>query len=492
MDFSDDELKGLIEGEGGAFDPGEVIGNNYEVLEFVKEGADAEVYRVRNLTDGQEYAAKVPKNANAYGQFEHEIELYNILSKHKTSEHLARIHPSIDHHGCPVFIMEFLHGHTLAEEVKSGKALRPRYIVRIIKDILSGLAELHRAGIIHCDVNPNNIMLTRHGAVLFDLSAGVLYDKVDTRTPRRGTKGYMPPDEHLSYAWDIYSVGVIYYQLLLGDYPAWTRPIGGVNETTKSLSIPEKFGRYLGARPIVEKALRLDPEQRYRDAQQMLAQMRNPVHSQRLFAGMNIFKRRHPLSFYVLAGLSTVVIAVVLIGSRWSAERTEDLRQTYSLNLSELDHGLAGCFLSWEAWGLKKEIQVQQSALDSPEGAIVKIDEVLLRLDDDGKNEYTLTLEFTSLANGEAESVEFPLEWSEAKGGYCLNQKHAKVVKGVTSRTRVLIKLKRHRSIVWDKKYSTPGRLFQELQPAPDGWMHLEDDGMTFRLRIGGAYLSSH
>ncbi|QYY36706.1 serine/threonine-protein kinase [Ruficoccus sp. ZRK36] len=492
MDFSDDELKGLIAGDGGAFDPGEIIGNNFEVLEFIKEGADAEVYRVRNLTDGQEYAAKVPKDANAYGQFEHEIELYNILSRRHRSEHLVRVHPSIDHHGCPVFIMEYLHGHTLAERIQSGKALRPREIVKIIKDILSGLSELHRSGIIHCDVNPNNVMITQHGAVLFDLSAGVLSEKVGGRTPRRGTKGYMPPDEYLSYAWDVYSVGVIYYQLMLGDYPAWTRPVGVQDETTKSLTIPEKFGRYLGARPIVEKALQLDPDKRYRNATQMLAQMRNPVHSQRLFEGMNIFKRRHPLSFCVLGFVLVIVVLAGVGGYLWSTGRAEKLRDTYSLNLTHQDHALGWCFLSSEAWDLHKQIQTQQSAMDSQDGAIVAIDEVLLRLKDDGSKQYTLTLEFSSLASGRSEAVEFPLEWSEVQGGYCLDLKDARVVKGITPKTRVLIKLKRHRRLWLDKEYAAPERAFQRLQPTPNGWVSWEDDGTSFSLRVGGSYLSAN
>lgn len=491
------------------FEPGERLGDNYEVLEFISVGADAEVYRVLNRTDNHEYAAKVPLDGNASHQFQHENEIYRVVREKTNSDHLVKVHPAIEHEGCPIIIMEFLKGRSLQNVIDAEKPKSEARIHRIVTNILEGLNELHRAGIIHCDIKPSNVILTKRGAVLFDFSASLIEKEVDQNSPRRGSKNYMPPDELPSFAWDVYSVGVIYYQLFLGAPPNWVRNTTDKTSTAPTLTLPEHFGKYLGARPIIMKALSLDPEQRYQHAGTMLEDLTKPLRSGRFLEGIRIFDRRYP----ALLKTAGVLLAVLVIGflgvsyylnkraAKQDQEKTiqvhgdadeyaQEMSTVLSLNPPALIAALGELPETDKVSNELKKAEIKDQKLKSYEGLVLGISGIALYTGARGEiDSYELELRFQQLSGGRNEKVTRDLDWSIKQKAFVWNGDRYLLIAGVTQHTLVEVRLE-GRKRWFNKDYRAPVLPFTQLQPAGDGFFEFKDDGQQFGLRFDGRFFA--
>jgi len=201
---------------------GDVLDGRFEILQAVGRGGFSKVYRVRDGVEGKERALKLFDNAAGYEAVRREISALREIR-----------HPNVvevfwagqSYAGDWYLITEFIDGESLEEFVTGRRNLRDREAVDVALDLLDALVAFHPdtegRGLIHRDIKPRNIMLTRTGAKLLDFNiASRVGDPVHTQS---GTPPYQPPDADLT-RWDVstdlFAVGVLLYQLLCnGSHP---------------------------------------------------------------------------------------------------------------------------------------------------------------------------------------------------------------------------------------------------------------------------------
>ncbi|GAB4579220.1 MAG: hypothetical protein Fur0022_19580 [Anaerolineales bacterium] len=258
---------------------------NYRLLEKIGHGRKAEVYLAQHATLPQSLAikficAELSMDDKFCAQFEREAQIFAGL----THPNLARVFDFGIHQNRCFLVIEYLKGITLKEYLKkkyiSGNLLPLEEIIKIITQIGGALAYLHQAGIIHREIKPDNIWLTQDGRIcLSDFGVARTTDLDGDQTSWGailGTPAYMSPEHilsegvHISPASDIYSLGIILYEMLAGEPPFTANtpillmlkhlnePIPHLN--TPLLNIPEVLEE------IICKALAKDPAQRYQDA----------------------------------------------------------------------------------------------------------------------------------------------------------------------------------------------------------------------------------
>jgi uncharacterized protein (TIGR02653 family) len=227
---------------------GDTIGGRFEVEEVLGSGGFSKVYRVRDVVEGEERALKLFDNAAGYDAVRREI---SALRKVHHPNVVKVIWADRTDAGEWYLIMEYIEGELLAEYATGKKQLRDREAIDLALDVLSALTAIHpdterldaldqkkRDGeitgdeydelmslsenaLVHRDIKPQNIMLTRSGAKLLDFNiASRVGDPVRTVS---GTPPYQPPDADLT-RWDVstdlFAVGVTLYEMLCdGQHP---------------------------------------------------------------------------------------------------------------------------------------------------------------------------------------------------------------------------------------------------------------------------------
>jgi hypothetical protein len=221
---------------------GDVIDGRFEIVDVLGQGGFSKVYRVRDEVEREERALKLFDSAAGYEAVRREIgALRNIHHPNVVEVYWAGKTSA----GEWYLITEFIHGESLSEFATGKKHLRDREAVDVALDLLDALVafhpdaerlrhldaknrqgelsgaeqsewmELQDKGLVHRDIKPLNVMLTRTGAKLLDFNiASRVGDPVRTQS---GTPPYQPPDA-ASTRWDVstdlFGVGVLLYQLL--------------------------------------------------------------------------------------------------------------------------------------------------------------------------------------------------------------------------------------------------------------------------------------
>jgi serine/threonine protein kinase len=227
---------------------GDVLEGRFEILQVLGQGGFSKVYRVRDDVEGEERALKLFDSAAGYEAVRREI---GALRKIDHPNVVKVFWAGKTRAGEWYLITEFIDGDSLDEFVTGTRRLRDREAVDVALDLLDALAAFHpdaarlqqleaerRAGdlpeaesrewaeltdkgLVHRDIKPLNVMLTRTGAKLLDFNiASRVGDPVHTQS---GTPPYRPPDAGL-HRWDVstdlFAVGVLLYRLLCnGHHP---------------------------------------------------------------------------------------------------------------------------------------------------------------------------------------------------------------------------------------------------------------------------------
>jgi hypothetical protein len=240
---------------------GDVIDGRFEILQVVGRGGFSKVYRVRDDVEEEERAIKLFDNAAGYQAVRREI---GALRKIQHPNVVKVFWAGKTRDGEWYLITEFIDGESLDEFATGKRSLRDREAVDVALDLLDALvafhpdaarlkrleaqrgagglteaesrelAELQNSGLVHRDIKPLNVVLTRTGAKLLDFNiASRVGDPVHTQS---GTPPYQPPDAGLD-RWDVstdlFAVGVLLYRLLCnGHHPfPHAMPMAGVPVT---------------------------------------------------------------------------------------------------------------------------------------------------------------------------------------------------------------------------------------------------------------------
>ncbi len=169
-------------------------------------------------------------NRDNAAQVFHEALLLEELAQDARSQgretHLVTVHDIgllRDYHHTPFVAMELVDGGSLRERLR-GSALPLSEVIRLTREVCAGLVPAHGASFVHRDLKPENILVTR-GGVLKVADFGLAIDRYQAflQTGQAGTVGYYPPESRegipASPAFDVYSLGVIMLELLLGSNP---------------------------------------------------------------------------------------------------------------------------------------------------------------------------------------------------------------------------------------------------------------------------------
>ncbi|MGA8859808.1 MAG: serine/threonine-protein kinase, partial [Candidatus Sulfotelmatobacter sp.] len=206
---------------------GDVLGGRYEILQMLGEGGMGAVYKARDRELDRFVALKLIRpelaaNPSILARFKQEL----LLSREVTHRNVIRIYDLGDADGVKFITMEFVEGQDLRSLIQEKKKFPPEEAVELMQQVCRALEAAHTLGIIHRDLKPQNIMRDQTGRILvmdFGLARMVEGDGMTQTGALVGTMEYMSPEQamgkNLDQRSDLYSMGLILYELLTGKMP---------------------------------------------------------------------------------------------------------------------------------------------------------------------------------------------------------------------------------------------------------------------------------
>jgi eukaryotic-like serine/threonine-protein kinase len=277
-----------------------LLGGRYELDGVVGRGGMAEVYRARDirldrivaiktlradLARDQIFQARFRREAQSAASLNHP----SIVAVYDTGEDMASGMP------IPYIVMEYVDGRTVRDLLQEGHRLLPERSLEIIDGVLRALDYSHQAGIVHRDIKPGNVMVTRNGDVkVMDFGiARAMSDAQATMTQTAqviGTAQYLSPEqargERVDSRSDLYSTGCLLYELLTGRPPfTGDSPVAIAYQHVRENPVPPSRvdpDVPPWADAIVLKAMAKSPGDRYQTAGDMRADL------QRAASGMPV------------------------------------------------------------------------------------------------------------------------------------------------------------------------------------------------------------
>lgn len=254
---------------------------SYEIIEQVGQGGMSIVYRAYHPGTERHVAVKVitkmiSSDTDAVQRFQREARLIARLEH----PHILPVYDFDSGHNPPYLVMRFLHGGTLQELQRHGQLSLEETGI-LISQVCDALYYAHRQGIIHRDIKPSNILISREGhAFVADFGvARMVGDQIDKQITSTGvmvgTPDYMSPEQaygraDVSHYADIYSLGVVLFELLTGRLPFVSDSVMGV--VLKHMQEPAPSATAINpALPadidfVLSRALSKEPTERYATA----------------------------------------------------------------------------------------------------------------------------------------------------------------------------------------------------------------------------------
>jgi serine/threonine-protein kinase len=246
----------------GSMNPGTVLGQRFEVAEFLGQGGMGVVYAGVDRTTGERVAIKVVQSSSAR-QLDSLHRFLREVRATATVSHPAivrALHVDLTEDGVLFQVHELVSGVTLQRYVEDRQPWEPGPAARVGAILCEALAAAHESGIVHRDVKPSNIMLTPGdpGLKLLDFGVAKLYEdaRSDSSDQTRsgvilGTPAYMSPEQveglrEVTAAADVYATGVILFQLLTGRLPF-------DEKTRQSIAFSHLFAEPADVRTIAEQ-----------------------------------------------------------------------------------------------------------------------------------------------------------------------------------------------------------------------------------------------
>jgi serine/threonine protein kinase len=263
-----------------------VLPDRYVGPESIGRGGMGQIYRATDTSLGRDVAIKVLDDRYAQDHLLRARFTREALAAARLSgnPNIVTIYDVGEHHERPYIVMEYLGGGSLQEQLHDG-AVAPRRALEWLEQAANALDAAHREGVIHRDVKPANLLLDRRDHVHvadFGIASAAGMDSLTQTGTVLGTASYLSPEqaqgERATAASDLYSFGVVAFELLTGRRPfegdsiaaeaaahvtGEVPSVGDVNP-----SVPRELD------PVFAKALAKDPMQRYTSAAEFVAALR--------------------------------------------------------------------------------------------------------------------------------------------------------------------------------------------------------------------------
>ncbi len=303
------------------------LAGRYAVERELGHGGMATVHLARDLRHGRAVAIKVlrPDLAAAVGgeRFLREINIAAQLQ----SPHILPLLDSGEADGLLYYVMPYVTGDSLRARLVKEGALAPSESIRLLRDIVDGLAHAHRHDVIHRDIKPDNVMIADRHAVIMDFgvakamseakgSAGLTSVGVSLGTPSYMAPEQVTADRDIDHRADIYSVGVLAYEMLAGRPPfsgtARAVLIAQIADpppplTEQAPHIPAAIAQ------IVMKCLEKDPAKRWQSADDLLVAIESLATPTGAYTPPADPRRQRRTRVLVGAGVFVAVAAAVTV-----------------------------------------------------------------------------------------------------------------------------------------------------------------------------------
>ena len=306
--------------------PGTVLGSRYEILQMLGLGGMGAVYKAQDRELDRTIALKVIRpdlasNPEVLARFKQEL----LTARQVTHRNVVRIFDIGEADGIKFITMEYLVGTDLRTLLAEGK-LPPDKAVDIIQQVCLGLQAAHAEGIIHRDLKPGNIMRDQQGRVVvmdFGLARSLQTDGMTQTGAMLGTIEYMSPEqakaEKLDARSDIFTIGLIFYELLTGKMPfkADSAIASLLKRTQERASAVTEHDPTIPASlsEVVSRCLERDPNMRFQTAQEMydrLDEIRGRRPSSVYKAPAAVAAKKKP---WLAIGIAAAVLVAAIVGA---------------------------------------------------------------------------------------------------------------------------------------------------------------------------------
>jgi serine/threonine protein kinase/Flp pilus assembly protein TadD len=311
-----------------ALAPGTIISEKYKIIEILGRGGMGIVYKAEDIKLKRAIALKflsvgLTQNSEARERFIQEAQAASALDH----PNICNIHEIGETENGQMFIaMAFYEGETLKDRINRGP-LEFKEALEISSQISQGLAKAHEKGIVHRDIKPVNIIISKDGmAKILDFGIAKLTGatRITKTKATMGTTAYMSPEQargdNVDLRTDVWSLGVVLYEMISGQLPFSGESEQAIvhnilNKEPKPIkdlpaSIPSEF------RQIIQKALSKNQEKRYSSAEELFQALHDL--NLKLISGTRLITKgmtfRKPRSRILIGSAALVfVLATILV-----------------------------------------------------------------------------------------------------------------------------------------------------------------------------------
>ncbi len=249
-----------------------ILDERYRLDELVGEGGMGQVYRARDLVLGEVVAVKLlhERTLNAVEHLRHEVR----LARRVTHPNVVRVHDIGVANHTVYLTMQMVDGRSLSAVLKDGP---PRDAARLARQIAAGLDAAHRAGVVHSDLKPGNVLVAGgpddRRALITDFGIARALGETHPVEHVRGTPSYMAPEqwrgEPVGIATDVYALGLLLFELYTGEHLPGAPDAPPSGETAARV----RAGLPGGLAEAIVDALEPDPERRARSLAPILREL---------------------------------------------------------------------------------------------------------------------------------------------------------------------------------------------------------------------------
>ncbi|WP_302188392.1 Stk1 family PASTA domain-containing Ser/Thr kinase [uncultured Lactobacillus sp.] len=273
---------------------GYLLGDRYRIVDTLGEGGMANVYLADDIILKRQVAVKIirldlQKDSQVTARFEREA----LATSELSHPNIVSVFDVGSDHGLPYMVMEYVKGPDLKEYIQDNTPIPLPKVIKIMDQILSAMSLAHKHGVIHRDLKPQNILMDENGNIKiadFGIAVALNQTTITQTNSVLGSVHYMSPEQTrggmVTKQSDIYSLGIILYELLTGQVPfnGETPVVIALKHAEDEIPSLCKQNKDIpqALENVVLKATAKDPRDRYASVDEMKADLDTSLDPSRL------------------------------------------------------------------------------------------------------------------------------------------------------------------------------------------------------------------